>query len=196
MIWNWGMRLSTLAQRQYRSRHNGHNVQISNSDLAFSLHAFILSFLALVQVVYYAYKNRPRGSRSSLESRQTADNGSSDGEREPLLAGQSIEGAKSKLDIAISSSTIVPSIPAQIGLVAIVVATLVSSGLVWGGKAQFLDWLYFVSTLKLVLTSIKYIPQVLLNYRLKNVEGFSIWVMILVSLSASFPSYLLSCRVR
>lgn len=190
------MRLSTLAQRQYRSRHNGHNVQISNSDLAFSLHAFILSFLALVQVVYYAYKNRPRGSKSSLESRQTADNGSSDGEREPLLAGQSIEGAKSKLDIAISSSTIVPSIPAQIGLVAIVVATLVSSGLVWGGKAQFLDWLYFVSTLKLVLTSIKYIPQVLLNYRLKNVEGFSIWVMILVSLSASFPSYLLSCRVR
>ena len=59
-------------------------------------------------------------------------------------------------------------------------ASFGSGILVWTGKAEFLDWLYFISTLKLVITTVKYLPQVLLIYRLKSAEGLAMGAILLV----------------
>lgn len=161
-LWNWGVYFSPLAQEQYKKRHNGHLPQISTSDLAFSLHALVVSTITLGQVCYYAWKNSR--TKTALD------------ETEPL-----IQDSNRVADLAVPSSTIKPSIPLQLSLVAVVVSSLASGILVWTGKAEWLDWLYCVSTLKLIISVVKYVPQVLLNYRLKSAEGLAIWVILLVS---------------
>lgn len=47
---------------------------------------------------------------------------------------------------------------------------LVAVGVVW-----WLDVFYLMSYMKLVITPLKYIPQVYVNYQLKSTEGFSIF---------------------
>lgn len=44
---------------------------------------------------------------------------------------------------------------------------------------QFLDFLYLLSSIKLTITIIKYIPQVLLNYNRKSTEGWNVWNVLL-----------------
>lgn len=161
-IWSWGIYFSPTARRQYQARHHGHLPQVSVSDLAFSLHALVISSITLGQVLYYAWKNKPKSS--------------ADDESRPLLGG-----ASTAADLAVPTSTHKPSVVLQLSLAAMTVAAFVSAGLVWAGKAEFLDWLYLVSSLKLFISLVKYIPQVLLNYRLKSAEGLAIWVILLVS---------------
>jgi cystinosin len=161
-IWNWGVYFNPTARRQYQARHNGHLPQISASDLAFSLHALVISSITLGQVIYYAWKNKQK----------SAD----DDESRPLL-----DHPSTAADLAIPTSTHKPSVPLRLLLAAMTTAALVSAGLVWTGKAEFLDWLYFISTLKLIITTVKYVPQALLNYRLESAEGLAIWVILLVS---------------
>lgn len=166
-IWNWGVFFSPLARRQYAQRHNGHSPQISNSDLAFSLHALVISSITLCQVIFYAWKNGPKRSEDGDEAR-------------PLLS-ESTTTASPSTGKPVIGSTIKPSIPLQISLVAVLVSAIASGGLVWAGKAEWLDWLYFISTLKLLISIVKYVPQVILNYKLKSAEGLAIWVILLVS---------------
>lgn len=165
-IWNWGVYFSPLAREQYKQRHNGHLPQISNSDLAFCLHALIISTITLGQVIYYAWKNQ----RKAIVTGE-------DGETRPLLEDETTTTSSSQ------TSTIKPSVPLQFALVAVVVSALASGGLVWAGKAEWLDWLYFVSALKLLISIVKYMPQVILNYKLKSAEGLAISVMLLVRAS-------------
>jgi len=73
-----------------------------------------------------------------------------------------------------------PSVFCQLLLLGLFVAAFISATLVWAGKAQFLDWLYYMSTVKLIISVVKYIPQVLLNWRLRSAEGFAIGNVILV----------------
>jgi cystinosin len=138
---------------------------VAVADLAFSLHALVVSAITLAQVLYYGWKNRQKAS--------------DDGEREPLIRGEG--GSRSIVDLAVSPSAIKPSLPFQILLVGIAVSTFGAGIVVWIGKAEFLDWLYFVSSLKLVITTIKYLPQILLNYRLKSTAALAIGVILLVS---------------
>ena len=164
-IWNLGIYFSPLARRQYQARHNGHLPQVAVADIAFSLHALFISIVTLAQVLYYGWKNRKKEAEA--------------GERQPLI--QADTGVSSIVNLAASTSTIKPSLPFQILLVAVFISSFVMGVLVWIGKAEFLDWLYFVSSLKLVITTVKYLPQVLLNYRLKSAVGLAIGVILLVS---------------
>ena len=159
-IWSWGVYFSPLARQQYQARHNGHDPQISNSDLAFSLHAFIASFFTLLQLWYYAYFNRSK----------------SNGESRALLPSSSTMS-----DPPSVKDTAVPSKPIQLVIYAIAIGALISAVMVWAGRIEWLDWLYFASSIKLVITFIKYIPQVILNWRLKSVEGFAIGTILMVS---------------
>ncbi len=43
----------------------------------------------------------------------------------------------------------------------------------------FLDYLYMLSTIKLCITIIKYIPQVMMNYQRKSTVGWNIWNVLL-----------------
>ncbi|EED88424.1 hypothetical protein THAPSDRAFT_269820 [Thalassiosira pseudonana CCMP1335] len=51
----------------------------------------------------------------------------------------------------------------------------------WGGgeQWQWIDYLYFLSFVKVGVTTVKYIPQVVLNYQRKSTEGWQIWNILL-----------------
>ena len=89
----------------------------------------------------------------------------------------------SLLDKTVPTSTTTPSIPVQILLYALFVGPFICAMFVWERSfaLEVLDWLYFVSGEKLVVSLVKYIPQVMLNWRLRSVEGFAIGQIVLVS---------------
>ena len=51
----------------------------------------------------------------------------------------------------------------------------------WGGgdQWQWIDYLYFLSFVKVGVSIVKYIPQVILNYQRKSTSGWQIWNIIL-----------------
>ncbi|WVQ82200.1 hypothetical protein IAT38_004328 [Cryptococcus sp. DSM 104549] len=185
-IWNWGAYFNPVARRQYQDRHHGHLPQVSASDLAFSLHALVISTITIGQVLWYN-----RASRRAGEGAGAVPNAEEDGVRGyavPEPAGQAEQTETSPLlslvpklndpSLVIPPEPHRPSLFAQIGLAALVLASFGAAVLVWAGKSQFLDWLYFVSSLKLIISAVKYVPQVVLNHRLRAMEGFAVGVVI------------------
>jgi len=81
-----------------------------------------------------------------------------------------------------------PSLACQIGICLMAAVAFIASCLVWGGRAELLDWLYVLSALKLAVSAVKYTPQALLNWRLRSVEGFAIG-QILADLGGSVLSF-------
>ncbi|WWD17419.1 hypothetical protein CI109_101860 [Kwoniella shandongensis] len=169
-IWSWGAYFSPIARRQYQARHDGHLPQISVSDLAFSLHAFIISLITLLQVWWYA-------------RRSTSLTGLEEDEETPLIHAEedtkpssSTWSSIKEVDIFTPRSSIRPSILTDFGLVALIISAVVVAILVWTNKTktEFLDWLYFVSTIKLIISTVKYVPQVFLNHKLRGMEGFAV----------------------
>ncbi len=43
----------------------------------------------------------------------------------------------------------------------------------WHSICSFMNWLYFLSFVKVGITFVKYIPQALLNYRRKSTSGWN-----------------------
>ena len=164
-IWSWAVYYSQTARDQYRARHDGHEPQVSAADLAFSLHAFIISSITLFQAWYYAARSGRKHSTNDARS-----------ESDPLLSLRD-HGH----DGLISTSPIKPGKPYQVGILVIIVAPFISAIMVWAQKIQLLDWLYFVSSIKLVISAVKYIPQIILNWKLQSAEGFAIGQILLVS---------------
>ncbi|ORY32521.1 hypothetical protein BCR39DRAFT_492505 [Naematelia encephala] len=158
-LWSWGVYFSPIARNQYRARHDGHEPQVSRSDLAFSLHALILSCITPAQVWYY--NRHPSPNQQSTQ----------DDERTALLPST----PATKTDDALSPpGGIKPSVPCQIALAVMVVASFIYAIFVWVGKAEFLDWLYFAASIKLAITCVKFIPQIMLNWKLRSSAGWAI----------------------
>ncbi|WVW83774.1 hypothetical protein I302_105795 [Kwoniella bestiolae CBS 10118] len=190
-IWSWGAYFSPIAREQYQERHGeGHFPEISKSDLAFSLHAFLISSITLGQVWWYARLNRAK--KSDIYGR----------EEDPLLSrthGRRVDGDEEgvKGDKMVSVEPTKPSVPCQIALVALFSAAGISALLVWSGKYQFLDWLYLDSSIKLIISAVKYVPQVVLNWKLRSVEGFAIGQIIcdLIGSVLSFAQLVISSTI-
>ncbi|WVN88210.1 uncharacterized protein L203_103411 [Cryptococcus depauperatus CBS 7841] len=168
-LWNWGAYFSPVARKEYQERHGGHDLQVSISDLAFSLHALIVSAFIVGQVLWYEHRKKA----SRLEGGERVV------ETSPLLSDGENSGSNPLAqylppDITVSHSASRPSLLVQIFLVVLVLSSFIYGAVVWAGKAQFLDWLYYVGNLKLVISTIKYVPQVILNHKLRAVEGFAI----------------------
>ncbi|WWC70326.1 uncharacterized protein I206_104276 [Kwoniella pini CBS 10737] len=186
-IWSWGAYFSPIAREQYSNRHDGHLPQISKSDLAFSLHAFIISLVTLFQVWWYARSSKP----IDIYSRES----------QPLLHDQSYshEHPRSsssglKENSLISKNPTKPSLLIQIVLGILILTPIISAILVWLGKYEFLDWLYLISSIKLIISPLKYIPQVILNWKLRSVEGFAIGQIIcdMIGSTLSFAQLVIS----
>jgi len=50
--------------------------------------------------------------------------------------------------------------------------------LIWS-RWQWIDYLYFLSFVKVCISIVKYIPQALLNYKRKSTQGWQIWNILL-----------------
>ncbi|KAI8333441.1 PQ loop repeat-domain-containing protein [Chlamydoabsidia padenii] len=66
------------------------------------------------------------------------------------------------------------SFPARLVLLTFIVFTMAAIGTVYEGYTKWIDVLYFLSYIKLVISFIKYIPQLWMNYRRKSTIGWSI----------------------
>lgn len=162
-IWSFGICYSPLAREQYRERHDGHDPQVSKSDLGFALHGFILSSFQFVQVYYYTYYYRRRPAAPLAET-----------EEDPLLP------EREDPDFAITSQPTQPSLFFKFLIALAWVAAITGAAFLRIGNFELLDWLYLVSTIKLSISIIKFVPQVLLNWRLQSSEGFSVAMPALV----------------
>lgn len=171
------MTFSPLARSQYADRHQGNTPQISTADLFFSSHAFIISSLTLLQVFHYRENTNKSHKYSKFH------HSGSEEEHERLIPTpldlQVLHSKKLEKDVT------KPSRICTLILWAIVGAALGSGIYIWinggkGGRVEWLDWLYFISSIKLFISLIKYIPQIILNWRVKSVEGMAIGQIITV----------------
>ena len=133
-IYNISFFWSKTVQDEYRQRHGEDaKITVQSNDVAFAVHALLLSLLTLVQIAYYGGLHALRPSR----------------------------------------------------IVRYTICVIVCVCLVYGGlvlcvaNLKWLDFLYMLSFIKILISLIKYIPQVILNIRRKSTIGWSIWNVLL-----------------
>ena len=71
------------------------------------------------------------------------------------------------------------SIYVKIGLATLLVVCIVFATLVMEHLSSWLDFLYMLSFVKVIISLVKYIPQVILNYRRQSTSGWNIWNILL-----------------
>lgn len=71
------------------------------------------------------------------------------------------------------------SVYVKIGLATLLVVCIVFATLVMERLSSWLDFLYMLSFVKVIISLVKYIPQVILNYRRQSTSGWNIWNIVL-----------------
>lgn len=132
--YNVSLYFSKDLQRIYEHRHGGAKITIQTNDVAFAVHALLLSSITLMQIGYY-------------------------------------DGFKVQ-----RPSILVRHFFVGVGILIGVIAPLCIVAFHW---ANWLDYLYMLSYVKIIISIIKYIPQVILNYQRKSTVGWSIWNILL-----------------
>jgi cystinosin len=133
---------SVTIREEYRKRHGRDaEITVQSNDVAFAMHALILSSVTVLQIMYYG-----NGMQSLRMSK-------------PIL----------------------------LVFVGILCLCAVHAGLVvfFGGNQDsngtfnWLNYLYMLSFVKIGISLIKYIPQVILNFQRRSTVGWSIWNILL-----------------
>jgi cystinosin len=151
---NVAMFYSPQIQTLYGKRHDGHASLVQPSDVAFSIHALILSTIWLGQTWYYnrrSFEHHNRVSKTTI----------------------ALLGVMSAFVIAhgLLIMTLAPCKTVQY----------------WPcDKLNWLDFLYVVTSFKIAITLLSYVPQALLNFSLKSTDGFNIWGMLLDAFGGIF----------
>jgi cystinosin len=127
---------SPEVERQYKDRYGQDaDITVQSNDVAFSIHALVLSLLVLLQIGVF-------GGIEALT---------------PSMTTKHVMG------------TILFVALFYLGLVLIDLTP----------KFNWLDYLYFLSYIKIGISIVKYIPQVILNYQRKSTAGWSVWNILL-----------------
>ena len=136
---------SSEVQELYKHRYNSEQIPVQSNDVAFVLHALLLSSITLYQILHYDGMARARQMSKTILTMMG------------LIMAVAVGGA-----------------------------VLVVGGF-WG--VNWLDYIYALSLCKIVVTLVKYMPQVYLNWKRKSTAGWSIW-QILLDLTGGFLSNL------
>lgn len=135
---------SKTIEEEYKRRYPGAEILVQSNDLAFAIHALLMSSITLFQIVYY-------------------------------------DGIRSvKLKKPILSAVIL--IFGICGIYPILIVVDSYRGKYDNDSMHTFNWLnylYLLSYCKIFISLIKYIPQVILNYRRKSTVGWSIWNILL-----------------
>jgi cystinosin len=126
---------SSGIRKEYEDRNNDGENSVQSNDVAFAVHALLLSSLQMWLILQYdaqfSWKHISTWTRYFL----------------------------------ILSTAL-----------CVIYGGLILSGF---GSLQWIDYLYMLSSIKLVITIIKYIPQVLMNYQRKSTVGWNVWNVLL-----------------
>ena len=156
-------------QKLYKERYGPDaEITVQSNDVAFAIHALLLSLITLCQILYY-------------------DNNINSGNNETAV-------------VRLSKPILVVII--GIAIICIVFPLMIvldkkdgeqhnnyyyldsneydeSSSSSMGSNYNWLDFIYVLSYIKIFISLIKYIPQVLMNFRRKSTMGWSIWNILL-----------------
>lgn len=149
-IYNVALRFNPTVRKEYAALHGGQLPAVHTNDVFFALHAAAATVVTLVQCCMYD-RGGARPARASIIATSVMT----------MLAigwGAAIVFVPTVDPRHCKTSGNIPCLAKM---------------LTW------LSWLYFLSYIKLAITCIKYIPQVILNHRLKSTHGWSIWNVLL-----------------
>jgi cystinosin len=135
--YNVALVTSPSLRQAYRERHDGVDIPVASNDVAFSLHALVLSMVTLGQVIYY----------------------------------DSVE--------ALSHWLRRPSMLYLVCILLLWIGLVGPALVVYSDAWHWLDYLYMLSFIKVLISLVKYVPQVLLNVRRRSTAGWSIWQIVL-----------------
>ncbi|KAL1892079.1 hypothetical protein Sste5346_007234 [Sporothrix stenoceras] len=188
------MRYSATVRAEYAARHHGLTPTVATNDVVFAAHALILSLFGVSQYLLPQLWG------------WNADREENDGTREGLLAGDSavvgydgrqqhqqqqvrrrrVLGGNTKPSNFILG--IMAGCITGVGFVVLLVfrdnaaGTAVDAMLATtttSSRWQWLDVVYALGYVKVVVTLVKYSPQVLVNWRNRSTQGWSIYSMLL-----------------
>jgi cystinosin len=151
-----------MIRRLYHERHHQHygekdiskSIPVQSNDVAFAAHALLVSSITLFQIGYYD------GFRS---------------QRPSMVIGA----------IIAVMLTIIISLPIYIAIRGGGSQEVVNHDDVESESSRlhshvnWLDYLYVLSSIKVCITLIKYVPQVVLNCKRQSTTGWSIWQILL-----------------
>jgi len=151
---------SPFIQELYKERYgSAAAITVQSNDVAFAIHALVFSMITLAQILYY---------------NKTA-NGNTPGVAVAVIGDTTADSSTTRLSKPVMF-VILGIIILCIGYPLLVVLGTDSS---IDNHANWLDFLYLLSYIKIFISLIKYIPQVLLNFRRKSTMGWSIWNILL-----------------
>ena len=126
---------SSSIKEIYSDHHNGEEVLVQSNDVAFCIHALIMSIFTLGQIGYYdGFRKRPPAKATVM---------------------------------FVLISLAITALYALLILVA------------HRGFFSWINFLYGLSYLKVIITFIKYFPQAFLNYSRKSTVGWNVWSVVL-----------------
>lgn len=125
---------SPTMRQEYRTRQHSDGIPVESNDVAFCIHALVLSTITVGQIVWY------NGLSALTQLRP---------EILRLICG------------------------------ILVWVVVIGPALVWMGVWHGLDYLYSLSAVKVLISLVKYVPQVILNIQRQSTVGWSIWQILL-----------------
>jgi cystinosin len=138
-------------RREYHERYGAHaNITVQSNDVAFAVHALILSSITYLQIVYYGH-NGTNGNSTTTTTRFA-------GRPSNLVSGFVLL----ILLFMVGYPFVLHCLPSVVP-----------------SSYHALDYIYTLSYIKVMITTIKYIPQVRLNWQRQSTVGWNIQPMIL-----------------
>lgn len=187
------MRYSATVRAEYAARHHGLTPTVATNDVVFAAHALVLSLFVVSQYLLpqiWGWDNdeetaEEEGSGSGLPAGEAS--AGYDGRRPParrqrLPRGDTkpsrfILGVMAGCIIGVALVTLLVLRDNSAGSAALDSAAATTAAL--SARWQWLDVVYALGYVKVVVTLVKYSPQVLVNWRNRSTQGWSIYSMLL-----------------
>ena len=143
-------------RREYKDRYGPDAIiTVQSNDVAFTIHALIVTFLVVGQITYYGKSVGTDISIGKIIIRISDSHGDTGGFRNQPI------------------SSITKLIVLAVFLLSFMyIACIYLYGYLW------MDFLYLMASVKLVLTILTYLPQIILNYKRRSTDGWNIWNVI------------------
>ena len=176
-IYNVAFFWSNEVKEQYKERHDGKTNMVQANDVAFAIHALLLSSFTYAQIYYYdSFQENKKLKLEKSELQHDSPEGSHRVVHLMITRVFSIFVVVGSLLYAISILSYNKVLSSTNGK-NIQEAFLVDS--VIGNYLNWLDLCYALSAVKVIITIFKYIPQACLNCRRKSTHGWTIWMVVL-----------------
>ena len=185
---NCGLYWSPDIQQEYRQTHNNTNAAVQLNDVFFSIHALALTCVTLFQIYWYRHNTSvvvAKDTTTPYHQYQQPQNSMEDYPQAGMYGTLSTPPRTPTNTTLKSSSKYINCLKHSMYVVVgvFVISVAVVCTLTWVQvnvvALTWLNVLYYLSSAKLAVTIVKYIPQVYENYSRKSTNGWNIWNVLL-----------------